>query len=662
MKCVTRGNFEMCGITGIYALNGVPVERTAVEKQIDTLVHRGPNQGAVYLSPGRCCGLGIRRLSIIDVAGGNQPLVNETGTVHLVYNGETYNYPLLRAELEQLGHRPGSHSDGEVILHGYEQWGPKGILQRLRGMGALALWDETRQLLVIARDRFGIKPLYYAEHNGRLIFGSEIKAILAQPDFPRRVNLAALEAMLILGFVPGPATMFENIYKLPPAHYLIAQAGHYKLEKYWQLNYEPTLSMTEADAAEQFLALLQEAVQIRLMSEVPLGTLLSGGLDSGTLTALVQQSLTPGVKTLANFEHRHLRLPRPLMSGSKGEKHTLKTISIGFEQTEYDEAELAQELAQHLGTDHETTTFSARDFGGYPAVMRYLEEPQCSATAVPIYKLYQACREAGLTVVLTGEGSDELLGGYHWHRGDALIRPLLALPATLRRMLAASPLPMSVAARRVLKRGHVDISRRYQDWLEVNSHGFRTTLPSPEVKVANRSNGSNPLLQEWGEQLLDLKSAAPLHQTLWLESRTRMVDFINLEVDKMSMAHSIEARVPFLDHHLWEFCATLPSEYKLKGPVEKHLLRQAARDLLPEPTRTRRKKGLAAPYAHWLRAERLPDWAEEALSEPAIRSVGLFEVATVQSLRRAHQGGQSNLGSLLMGVLSTQIWAREFRM
>ncbi|HRV95389.1 MAG TPA: asparagine synthase (glutamine-hydrolyzing) [Anaerolineae bacterium] len=626
----------MCGIAGIYALDGAPIERADVEAQINTLIHRGPNQGAVYLSPHGDCGLGIRRLSIIDVAGGRQPLVNEDGCLHMVYNGETYNHVLLRTELERLGHRPTTHSDGEVILHGYEAWGPSGVLRRLRGMGAFALWDEHRQQLFIGRDRFGIKPLYYAEHNRRLIFASEIKAILAQPHFPRRVNLTALAAMLTLGFVPGPATMFEGIYKLPSAHYLIAHAGSYQLEPYWQLDYEPAPRLSEAEAAEQFLALLQEAVQIRLMSEVPLGTLLSGGLDSGVLTALVQQRLS---------------------TVDSAVEHLLKTVSIGFEQPEYDESALAHDLARYLRTDHHDTTFSAYDFDDYPAVMRHLEEPQCSATAVPIYKLYRACREVGLTVVLTGEGSDELLGGYHWHRGDARVRSLLGLPAVVRRTLAAAPLPMSAAARRVLKRGSGDIGRRYQDWLEVNGGEFRAGLLLKPTGL----NGSNPLLRDWADKLVELKSTAPLHQTLWLESRTRMVDFINFEVDKMSMAHSIEARVPFLDHPLWEFCAALPPDYKLKGRVEKYLLRQAAQGILPEPTRTRPKKGLAAPYAHWLRAERLPDWAEEALAPQALKRVGLFEAATVNALRQAHQTGQPQLGALLMGVLSTQVWAEEFR-
>jgi asparagine synthase (glutamine-hydrolysing) len=524
-------------------------------------------------------------------------------------------------------------------------------------MFALALWDEEAQRLFLARDRFGIKPLYYAEHRGRLIFASEIKAILAQPDFPHRVNVSALEAMLSLGYVPGPATMFEGIYKLPPAHFLIAQGGAFRLKKYWQLSYHVDRTISEADAAEHFLALLQESVHMHLMSEVPLGALLSGGLDSGALVALIkadQQSMTNSQLSILNDYRSLVAAPQSAV---------LKTVSIGFEQTTYDEAALALALAQFMGTEHHPITFTAADFDDYPTVMRHLEEPQTSATALPIYKLYRACRKAGLTVVLTGEGADELLGGYHWHRGDALVRPLLAWPAALRRLLAASPLPMSAAARRVLARGAQDIPTRYRDWLEIGSNGYRQRILSNEVTAElSRANGAKiiPTLRQWAEIVGDLPNEAPLHQTTWLESQTRMVDFINFEVDKMSMASSIEARVPYLDHHLWEFCATLPAHFKLKGSTEKYLLRRATERLLPEATRTRRKKGLASPYAQWLRATQLPDWAETALSTEALQQAGLFDTAAVQSLRRAHQAGQPHLGPLLMGVLSTQIWYDSF--
>jgi asparagine synthase (glutamine-hydrolysing) len=643
----------MCGLSGIYSFSGQPVTQTEIAAQIETMVHRGPDQGGVYISPGGRCGLGIRRLSIIDVAGGDQPLHTGEQAIQLVYNGEIYNHRLLRAELEQLGRRPGSHSDGEAILHGYTAWGAAGVLPKLQGMFALALWDESRQQLCLARDRFGIKPLYYSHQAGRLYFASEIKAMLTQPALPRRVNLPALEALLTLGFVPGPETLFEGIYKLPPAHYLLAQAGRCRIERYWQLDYSPSPPLRPAAAAQQFLALLGEVVELHLMSEAPLGALLSGGLDSGTLVALLQAALAQGKPAKTNGGQSSAD------KGPSAPVGRLKTISIGFDQPAYDETAAAQALAQKLGTEHQPITFSAADFDDYPAVMAHLEEPQCSATALPIYKLYRACRAAGLTVVLTGEGADELLGGYHWHRGDALVGPLLGWPPAVRRLLAAAPLPMSAAARRVLRRGQPDLAARYQDWLEVGGAGYRHKLLAPAAAEMLRRNGHS-LLSGWAEKVANTPADAPLHQRLWLESQTRLVDFINFEVDKLSMAHSIEARVPYLDHKLWEFCAGLPAAYKLKGGAEKYLLRQAARSLLPETTRSRRKRGLAAPYAGWLRQARLPDWAESALSSEAIRQAGLFEPAVVGQLRRAHQAGQPELGALLMGVLSCQVWFEIF--
>jgi asparagine synthase (glutamine-hydrolysing) len=623
---------NMCGISGVYNLKGRAVRPEEIAAQIETMVHRGPNQGEIFVPPRGRCGLGIRRLSIIDVAGGSQPLSNEDESIHLVYNGETYNHRELRRELEDLGHRPKSGSDGEVVVHGYEAWGPEATLDRLRGMAAFALWDEDRQQLFLARDRFGIKPLYYAEHQDRLYFASEIKAILADPSFPRRVNLPALEALFTVGFVPGPDTLFQGVYKLPPAHFLMAGHGTYRIWRYWHLDYEPAPNISIVQATEMFGALLREAVQLRMMSEVPLGALLSGGLDSGMLVALLQA-----------------RLDRPLT-----------TVSIGFDQPAYDEAALARELTAFIGTDHQPTIFTAAHFAAYPQVMRHLEEPQCAATAVPIFHLYRACREAGLTVVLTGEGADELLGGYHWHRGDALVRPLLPWPGSLRRMIAGAPLPMSAAARRVLGRGARDVPLRFQHWLEVGNDQDRQRLFSGEVHHFLGQNRANPLLATWAEPPPGPNAGPVLHQMQWLESRTRLADFINFEVDKMSMAHSVEARVPYLDHKLWEFCAGLPARFKLRGRIDKYLLRRAARGNLPKATLTRRKKGLAAPYADWLRAERLPDWAEACLAPEAIRQAGLFELDAVGAIRGAHQQGQPNLGPLLMGVLSTQVWYQQF--
>ncbi|RME77961.1 MAG: asparagine synthase (glutamine-hydrolyzing) [Chloroflexi bacterium] len=616
----------MCGIAGIYAFpNGQPVERPEIAAQTAALFHRGPNQGGIHLDDRRLCGLGARRLSIIDLQGGHQPLTGETGAISLVFNGEIYNHQALRAELEQAGHRFRSRTDGEVIIHGYEAWGIDGLLPRLRGMFTFALWDSRAQTLWLARDRFGFKPLYYTLHRNRLHFASEIKALLTCPDLPRQVNLTALEAMLTVGFTPGPATMFDGIFSLPAAHLLEARPSGIRVTRYWRLDFAPR-PIPQAEAETRFLALLEEAVRLRLMSEVPLGALLSGGLDSGMLVALLVR-----------------QLDRPL-----------HTVSIGFDHPQYDETPHARTLARHLGTLHHPAVFGPADFADYPTALHHLEQPQCSATMVPIYKLYRTCRQVGLTVVLTGEGADELLGGYHWHQGDLLARRLVGLPSALRHWLASLPLPVSPAARRVLARGQPDPARRYRDWLAAGDMDGRALL-SGAVRAALPS-GDNPLLAAWAEELAGLPRGDTFHQLLWLEARTRLVDFINAEVDKMSMAHSIEARAPYLDHKLWEFCAGLPARWKLHGRTTKYLLRQVARPILPPAIRQRAKQGLAAPYADWLRARRLPDWAEESLSAAAVRAAGYFDAAAVARLRQAHQAGAPGLAGLLMGVLSFQVW------
>jgi asparagine synthase (glutamine-hydrolysing) len=376
-------------------------------------------------------------------------------------------------------------------------------------------------------------------------------------------------------------------------------------------------------AAEGLRAQLQRAVTEQRMSEVPLGALISGGLDSTSIAALLQ----------AQSSER------------------LHTFNIGFEAAGYDETRHAAEAARHIGTEHHQIVFGEGDFDAYPDVLRHLEEPQCSATALPIYRLYQACRAAGLTVILTGEGADELLGGYHWFRGDAQARRLLWLPGPARALLAASPLAMSPAARRVLRSGERDLVRRYAFW-----HGAGTVdeLLGPELRRAADPVAEWPALYNG-----PLARAGAFRHFQYVEAHTRLVDFINFEVDRMSMAHSIEARVPFLDHELWEYAAGLPSNLLLGGKP-KDLLRRAMGNRLPASILARRKQGLAAPYSAWLRRSRLPEWAEAALSRAALAGAGYFDPAAVARLRVEHQAGRGDHARRLMGVLSTQLWHELF--
>ncbi len=618
----------MCGIFGLLAPHSSHAE---LQRIADLLIHRGPDDAGYYLGDG--IGLAARRLSIIDLEGGHQPLSNEDGSVWLAYNGEVTNAPALRAELEAAGHCFKTRSDSETIVHAYEQWGDDAVA-RLRGMFAFAVWDAARRRLLLARDRFGIKPLYYAEAAGRFAFASEIRPILAAlPQLPRRADPQALWRLFELGFIPSPATAFEDIHKLPAAHLLVVENGQIVLRPYWQLNFPPDRQHRRTDlrdAADEFAQHLRDAVEAWRLSDVPVGSLLSGGVDSAALAALLTE-----------------------LSGSP-----IHTFTIGFTAASHDESAPARQTARALGSHHHELTFSAADFNQLPRVVRHLEEPQCSATSVPIYLLYKACHEAGFKVIMTGEGADELLGGYHWFDGDRRARPLLRLPQPIRGLIARAPIPASAAARRVIAHGTSDPVQRYLLWQQVGNPNQMAAL----FRAAAPPLLNMPFVQETRKRLGGEAGgeAHPLDQFSFLESRTRMIDFINFEVDRMSMASSVEARPPFLDHPLWEFCADLPPDCKLSPNGDKLLLRLGMKDRLPSTVLRQPKRGLATPHAEWWRADRLPAWAEECLHPAALSETGYFDVNEVARLRDRHRSGRSDTSRLLMGVLMTQLWHDEF--
>jgi asparagine synthase (glutamine-hydrolysing) len=621
----------MCGIFGILS----EVSREELAGFNDRMIHRGPDDTGLYLGDG--VGLAARRLSIIDLAEGHQPLSNEDGRIWITYNGEVYNAPQLRAELEAAGHTFRTQTDTEVVIHAYEAWGEEAVA-RLRGMFAFALWDGNRRRLLLARDRFGMKPLYYGRDNGRFAFASEIRPILAAlPNLPRQANPAALWRLFELGYIPSPLTAFDGIFKVPAAHLMIVEEGaRISLSPYWQPTYPLRHSQSQQDtpplaaAADAFLDCLRETVDAWRMSDVPVGSLLSGGIDSASLAALLTE-----------------------ISGT-----AINTFTIAFAAASHDEAGRARATADFLGSRHHELTFSAADFDHLPNVVRHLEEPQCSATSIPIYLLYRACHEAGFKVIMTGEGADELLGGYPWFDGDRRLRPLLSIPRPVRALLARAPLPISAAGRRVLAQGNAEPAGRYALWQQNSTLAERTALlqqPPPSLSLIGEA---------WRDQFNGaLNGRHPLDQFLYLESQTRLVDFINFEVDRMSMANSVEARPPFLDHELWQFCATLPPEYKLPagGALNKHLLRRAMAGRLPPAVLQRPKKGLAAPHAAWWRAERLPAWAEDCLHPAALVETGYFQPAAVSHLRYQHQSSRADHSRLLMGILTTQLWHQNVK-
>jgi asparagine synthase (glutamine-hydrolysing) len=630
----------MCGIAGLVQLgSGAPVVADTLSAMTGAMMHRGPDDQGLYVSPMGDCGLGARRLSIIDLGGGHQPLSNEDGTIWVVQNGEIYNYMPLRAELEGLGHRFRTNSDTEVIAHAYEEWGEDSVA-RLWGMFALAVWDERQRSILLARDRLGIKPLFIARDaaGSLLLFASEIKALLRHPALATpTLDARSLEDMFTVGFVPGPATIWREIRRLPPAHVLVARAGSGSTRRwrYWDAPYLPA-GLEEAvdprEASEIVLDLLKDAVRLRLQSDVPVGALLSGGLDSAGIVSLMQEL-------------------------SAGRAHT---FSIGFDAASHDESRYARLAASHLGTQHHVLRFGWRAFDHLPAVMASLDQPQCFATAVPISLLYRACHEAGFKVILTGEGSDELFAGYYWLRGNQRAETLSHLPLAMRRTLfhPKVPWPMSAAARRALLDSTWSPVRRYLGWLQVSSAGQREALFSPSLRAALWDSDRPDLGTRWEDEFRrSVASLAPLHRDLTLERCLRLPDFINHEVDAMSMAHSVEARVPYLDHRLWELLARWTPHLKsVPHRPEKWLLRRVYASYLPDAILQRRKQGLATPHSNWWRQPTLPDWVEEALAPQALQAGGLFVPETVGRWRTQHQARRGDFSALLTGVLNVQLW------
>jgi asparagine synthase (glutamine-hydrolysing) len=610
----------MCGILGLLSPNPSAAE---LARMNDLLGHRGPDDGHVYVGDG--VGLAARRLSIIDLADGRQPLSNEEGTIWITYNGEVYNAPELRQQLLATGHQFRSRSDTEVIVHAYEEWGD-GMVGRLRGMFAFGLWDGNERRLLLARDRFGMKPLYYAQSGQRFAFASEIRPLFcALPQLVRQANPESLWRLFEIGFIPTPLTAFQNVYQLPAAHYMVVENGRHQVPRpYWQLDYPAHIPAQDIHhTVEQFLAHLREAVNAWRLSDVPVGSLLSGGIDSSALAALLSEISGP-----------------------------IHTFNIGFTAASHDESERARQTAVHLNSHHHELTFDEEAFNYLPTVVRHLESPQTAMTSIPIYLLYKACREAGFKVILTGEGADELLGGYHWFDGDRRIRPFLLLPQTIRQQLARLPLPISPDGRRVLAQANHHSIARYSLWHQIATEEQRHQLLDQSLFPSIHEAWT----KQYGE---NIDGRHPLNRFLYLEAHTRMPDFINFEVDRMSMANSVEARPPFLDHHLWEFCATLPPDHKLMPHFNKRLLRLGLIDLLPEPVREWPKQGLAAPHSQWWRQERLPSWAEACLHRTALAETGYFDMATAARLRAEHQAGKRDNGRLLTGILTTQLWHQE---
>jgi asparagine synthase (glutamine-hydrolysing) len=622
----------MCGIAGmVQTYPDGAVDNAAVHRMCQAIVHRGPDDEGIFVKGG--VGLGMRRLSIIDLAGGHQPVFNEDKTIWIVFNGEIYNFPELRGELEKRGHRFYTHSDTEVIVHLYEDLGAD-CVKKLRGMFAFALYDERKGKLLMARDRLGKKPLHYALTGGRLLFGSEIKSILAVAPELASVNHEALLQYMYFGYVPDPITAFLPIQKLPPGHLLEFEAGEAHVRQYWDLpEYGTHQPRSEEECLEELEWRLAEAVRIRLISDVPLGALLSGGTDSSTVVALMARASSKPVKT----------------------------FSIGFKHEDFNEAHYARIVAKHFGTEHHELILEPNVLETVETLTSSLEEPFGDSSMLPTY--YVSCMaRKHVTVALSGDGGDELFAGYDRY-GIHLRRQVFErIPPSIWRMYREHVypwLPQDMRGRKFSYNVSLPWRERYVDGISfVPSFEREMPLLSDAFRDVLRTAG-NPedVMYRYFDQA---PSKDPVSQMLYVDTKTYMVADILTKVDRMSMATSLEVRVPILDHLFVEWVTGLPAEWKLRGGQQKYILRKLAERVgVPHEALYRPKQGFALPLVHWIRNE-LKDLILTVLLEPRTLQRGYFHPEGVRRLLDEHFRERRDHSGRIWRLLIFELWHRNF--
>jgi asparagine synthase (glutamine-hydrolysing) len=629
----------MCGICGFWSRERLAVERTLLERMNQTVCHRGPDDEGYYVK-GRV-GLAMRRLAIIDVAGGQQPILNEDGSLAVVFNGEIYNFRELRAELQEHGHRFATRSDTEVIVHGYEQWGDD-VLPRLNGMFALALWDARSERLLLARDRMGEKPLYWHRSARGLLWGSEAKALLVAPWVERRVNALALHHYLTLQYTPDPLTIFEGIQQLPAAHKLVVEReGEPQVSRWWQLSFEPKWEIAEQEAIAQARRLLTAAVQRRLMSEVPLGAFLSGGIDSSIVVALM----------------------------AEGTAEPVKTFSIGFDERHYSETHYARQIAARYHTDHHEFIFRADDLVRViEGVIAATDEPFADPAALPLYELARETRRH-VTVALSGDGGDETVAGYRRYALDGRLQSYAALPTWLTQRVvpaAAALMPEPwwlpednnpiTGIKRLGQFSAVTHKASLVRWGSYFSHDEKLALYTDRW----RDEFARVDTADWIAAAYDEAQASSLlDRTLYADHVTYLAGDLLPKTDRMTMAHSVEARAPLLDPDWVEWTARLPEQYKVRGRQTKWLLKRAFADKLPPDILARGKQGFGVPVSTWMRHE-LRDWTcARILDNPALDT--WFRRAAVASLLDEHISGRINHGKRLWALLMFALWLEKYQ-
>jgi asparagine synthase (glutamine-hydrolysing) len=638
--CV-RGSFTwyaaaMCGIAGLVQLRG---EREspppAISAMTGAVAHRGPDDSGFYTSPDRACLLGHRRLSVIDVAGGHQPLSNENGDVWTVFNGEIYNFADLRRELEAAGHSFRTRSDTEVLVHGWEQWGT-GLPDRLRGMFAFAIWDERDRTLFLARDPLGKKPLYYSTHADVFRLGSELKCLMADPAMPRDVDPEALQFYLTLGYVPDPWSILRGVQKLPAGHWLQLKTGQVRVERYWRVPARPAYHGTFDDAVAELRERVTTAVQRRLISDVPLGAFLSGGIDSTIVVGVMSRLMNQPVQT----------------------------FTIGFEEARFDESRFARLVAKRFGTAHHQMIVRPDALEVLPMLARHFDEPFADSSAIPTYYVSRFARQ-NVTVAMTGDGGDETFGGYRRYRAGKISRWLARIPGAVGlaqfagALLPAGPDRFSdrARARRTLDALSLNAPEAYLAQMTQFDDASSASLLTPEFAAKI----DHDLPQRWFASLYEgTDPADPSAASMTADFGSYLPGDILTKVDRASMAVSLECRCPLLDRDVVEFAASLPTEWRLRGlSGHKHILKHAFAELLPREIVARRKAGFAVPLAQWFRGPLKPLLHETLLSEKASKR-GILQRAAVQRLIDAHVSGKANHAPGLWALLMLEMWFRTW--
>lgn len=625
----------MCGIIGFVNAGSKKINRAVLERMNSCIVHRGPDEDGFYVA--ESVGLAMRRLSIIDLAGGQQPIFNHDRTKAIVFNGEIYNFQELKKDLESRGHSFSTNSDTEVIVHLYDEYGAD-CVSYLRGMFAFAIWDERDKSLFIARDRVGKKPLLYSHQaNGDFIFGSEFTAILSHPDISREVDTQAIDAYLSFLCIPAPLTAYKQIRKLEPAHWLRWKGGEIKTERYWSPDFSKKIKISEEEAIEETTRILREATRLRMIAEVPLGAFLSGGVDSSAVVALMAQES-----------------PNPV-----------KTFSIGFEEQDFSELKYAKIVAKHVGAEYNEFIVKPDGLEVLPVLVEHYGEPYADSSAIPTYYVSKETRKH-VTVALNGDGGDESFAGYERYAAMRLAEKYHKIPEVLRKALiekAVNLIPTSEIKRsrlrdvkRFVKAASLDKVERYFRWVSAIDRNSKAELYTTDFSRKIDSFNASDVIGKWFSRA---NVSGILDATLFTDQMTYLPNDLLVKVDIASMANSLEARSPFLDHKLIEFAASLPENLKMQSTETKSLLKKVAARLVPHEVIYRRKMGFGVPVGNWFRSD-MKDFLREILLSEKSLNRGIIKPGMLRKYVEEHINAERDYAYQLWTLLMLELWFQRF--